>query len=385
MKKYELFIESIASPFFTKEIEDIKAFNEQVDRDEILRIEASFNQIKREKKAAPSSVQNSLQRGLRRGSKYLGDANRSSNPFLTGVLHADHRSRKRNDRYDLSRKNTNEDVGNNEKEAEKSAKSEVNEKLLEEIEVKSMRLLTELYPNADDFSDLVFQGEEECLNLIEAINILEEENQRVDKNFGPSLKSLEKEKHLLEVNLNQMAQVKEGLAEQIELRMDQLKTTKNTRENHTPELNDKDKFTIYVMIFKLANEMGLVEKKDKKVEDLTFEEVIDYLKDITFMHNDFVKFVEEYKNNDKKEFERDSREYNKLKREKMRVEQEERDYAEQKIIAEMKVKKDIEIQRKLKGRKDVTRVWMEKEKVNEEMTKLDLVQKEEEYYKSNNY
>ncbi len=381
MKEYEKFIESIAQTSYPEQIQEIYENNRQVEEAEIIEMQIKLREIKKSNRPVLFSPKNSG-RG-RRGSRMTGAEPRGSGAFLTTLQPVTESKFKKKD---LKTDTSQTPATNSNKQIRKELPVIVTEDYFQSTgEIKPMRFLTELFAAPEDFLDMLRRTEDECLQLIESINVVEEDISRNDKTFSTVLQQLEAEKKIVRENVDEMLLVKNGLQAQIDERMTMLEGTKLADPNHTPELNDADKKKIFAQIFRLASELGIVEKKEKQHSELKFEEAIDYLKQITFLHKDYEEAVEKFRSEDKKEFERENREYNKKKRDRLREEQEAIDLEEMKLQAAMKLKREEEIKRKMKGRKDKFRVWIDQGEKQTDENHADEDLRENHYFRSNLY
>ena len=384
MKEYEKFIESIAQASYQEQIQEIYDHNRLVEEAESIEMQAKLKEIKKSSRPVLFSPKNSASRAGRRGSRMTAAEPRASGAFLTSLQPiTESKFKKREARTEATQPPVT--ASTKQIQIRKEAPAQAAEDYFQSTALKQMRFLTELFPTPDDFLDMLRRTEDECLQLIESINAVEEDISRNDKTFSSVLQQLEHEKQNVRENVDEMLQVRNGLQEQINDRMQQLEGTRHADPNHLPELNDADKQRIYGQILRLANDLGLVEKNERAHSQLKFEEAIDYLKQITFLHKDYEEALEKFRTEDKKEFERENREYNKKKRDRLREEQEARDLLEMKQQASMKQKKEEEIKRKMKGRKDKFRVWIEQDERQDHLDLADEDQRENHYFKSHLY
>jgi len=346
LKGFERFVENMAAGSYPELVSQIKAHNKAID--DIQKAEEE-QAIKLKKSAAGTKKRGSFTRKERlvRGSSKVFDSKlerQGSNIFLTGAaVNQQQQSQLRN-------------------QAEQTVLSEGSkaEQTQSALEMEP-RAFTEIYPNPEDFSSMLKQIQEDCVSNMYQINCLDEDIRENNNAYTGVLNSLEAERNSLREDLNTLKSKQKSLQEQLGRKKNSVKRCEDPPEEMRPELTDEEIKLVFKMITQLAFEMDITDKKYKKPEDHTYAEIVEYIKDLTYLHAHLERLNEKARADDKKEYEHVVREIIRAKREKLRIEQEIKLAEEGRLKEEAKQKREADIKRKMKGRKGKPRVWLKKE------------------------
>lgn len=181
------------------------------------------------------------------------------------------------------------------------------------------RYYTELFSDHTEFVDIFKQMEADCLEHIEQINIIAEDTQAHEKYSQGLLSSLSNEISAVRDDLGELKSARDDLMRQLKIKEAQLHSS-NKRELHShTELSESQKANVIGKIYALGCDSGVLDKKERKPSEMTYQYALDVLKNLTLMTESIIATENEYRASDKKAFERDNREYNSMKRNSQRL------------------------------------------------------------------
>lgn len=392
MQGFERFVESIASTEYPEKVNDIKQYNQTLE-------EATQNELRRRKEEDEAKKRVKLAPSQRRlknrsSSKIINDysasaSNQGSHHHIPRPSQAPSSS--------LFLTGTNQPVDGTANAKKKPSPSNLlgvpNQSLRKSFAKMTrqdsalfdeIRNYTEIFEEPEDFLRSLRAIEEDCLHHMEYLNTIEEEISRNDKRDGQSFEQLNTQYLSVKQNYDKLKDTKKKLVSQLETRKAQMSTS-DKKQNIQPDLTSSEKALICKKVIKLAQEMGVMEKKpfasslkrsgsistlstsfdfdtnnsNNLTKLYTFSEVLDALKDLTNLVTTLQTSSAAFKQASKKDFDQILREYNLMKKEKNRLAVEEARYERGQVRAKHKKEREEEIKRKGKGRKDKGRVWVE--------------------------
>lgn len=240
------------------------------------------------------------------------------------------------------------------------------------------RYYTELFKNEEEFSHIFKKLEEDCLDQLRQADLLAEECQSLDNMERKLVENLEKDFEGVQASLTEVNQIRDELRGQLEIKRSQLNSSKNKSQSVPTELTESEKQQIYSKIFAIALDIGLADKKDQKPNEISYEAAMNYLKDLTYRAELFIESQNAFREEDKRGFERETREYQSEKRDRLRYESEIAKEILREEDAKLKKEKQDRLDRERGGRrKDMVRNFIqkeetgrdEKEKMEEEIAK----------------
>lgn len=248
------------------------------------------------------------------------------------------------------------------------------------------RYFTEIFDSETEFADIFRLLEEDCLELIRQSDSVVDDYQALSNAENKNEQSFANDLKDVTNSLNELTAARDDLARQLEVKKAQLKASKSRKQAAPTELTESQKLEIYGKIFSIAVEIGIADKKDRKPSELTYGVAMDYLKELTFAAEKFIESQNTLRDMDKKMYERETREFQSEKRDRLRYEAEV--YKEQQRVEDLRLKKEREerIEREKGGRrKDMIKYFIqevdsgkhEKEKLEEEVAKDNLYFRED--------
>lgn len=213
------------------------------------------------------------------------------------------------------------------------------------------RYYTELFRSPEECYELFKQIENDCLESIQQINAIDEDIQSREKASQTMFDHLNNEIRGLRNRLKELEDIKSEHERQLDIQSSNLRSKVKRQVQSTSELSESEKQELYSKLYNVGVEIGVIDKKERKVSEINYGVALDLLKDLSFLAEIFIENLHAYKMTDKKGFDRDSREYNSEKRDKQRYDENVNKEILRKVQLEMKAKKLAQIDRERGGRR----------------------------------
>ena len=246
----------------------------------------------------------------------------------------------------------------------------------------SRRFYTELYPDEREFVDIFKRLEEDCLELMRQTDSLADDFQSISSVADRLSKQLEQDQKGVAASLQELELSRDELMRQLDVKKSQLHSSKKLAVTANLELSEDQKQAVYSKIFGIAIDMGLADRRDRKPSELNYDVAMDYLKQLTQLAENFIQVKEAFKEEDKKGFERETREYQSEKRDRLRYEAEIAKELHRVEDARLKKEREERMDRERGGRrKDMKRAFVEEVQTGkQEKEKLEEIEAKDNMY-----
>lgn len=223
-------------------------------------------------------------------------------------------------------------------------------------------LYLDLYKTEEDFVKELQKLEEDCLVRVEITQGVDHDLRDMEARDVAEIKRLERESDGLQESHKAVMAKHRRLAKEIAGR----KNEEIYKRSAVKEVLAED-MVIFRLVFKLAEEMGIVSDLRSHGLDPNFEETLDYLKQLTFMFDGRLSRYNELKDGDKKLFEKIAKMFNYVKRQKFNDQQILKEKEDRELKEKQKRRQEKMIENRRKGRTVMAKVvHTGTEKVREE-------------------
>jgi len=393
IRKFENFVESIAYVSYPEKVDEIKTHNKMVSEAssvELTQMEKQLNSSNRLKATATfmkrgSRANRSNSRVFANDPNFKGEKDSqglfltsqgAGNNLPTGVHAEPNDSQRRRSK----RKSSVIDIQVIKPEGNQLSPQSPESGLPSPQIPEEKRYYLELYPSPEDFFIALKRIEKECLDSFSRINELDDDivvNEKAAEGF---LNHHKAELDVVKSNMRQLKETEDELIKQLDKKKAVLKVC-SEEASCQPSFSEKELRIIFEKIITISEELGIMERKGRTAKDFSFDEIIDFLKDLTFLFASLDKAADKFKQEDKKGFDNEVRRQNAIKRDNMRAQQEIELIMEGKLKEEAKAKREAEIRRKAKGRRPKERHWVEEQENSGESLQNYSEDAEKKYWK----